>query len=47
MLVLEVIAGRVTHPAPEDAAALAATPAWARAIVQAAIEQARSPDGAA
>lgn len=47
VLVLEVIGGRVTYPAPEDAAALAATPAWARAIVQAAIEQARSPDGAA
>ncbi len=47
LLVLEAIGGRVTHPAPEDAAALAATPAWARAIVQAAIEQARSPDSTA
>lgn len=47
LLVLEVIGGRVTHPAPEDTAALAATPAWARAIVQAAIEQARSPDSTA
>lgn len=47
VLVLEVIGGQVTHPAPEDTAALAATPAWARAIVQAAIEQARSPDGTA
>lgn len=47
VLVLEVIGGQVTHPAPEDTAALAATPAWARAIVQAAIERARSPDGTA
>ncbi|WP_395701572.1 AAA family ATPase [Aquabacterium sp.] len=38
LLVLEMARGRVLHPAPGDAAALAATPAWARPVVQAAFE---------
>ena len=37
-LVLEVLAGRMVFPMPDNAAALAATPAWARSIVQAAFE---------
>lgn len=36
--VLEMADGRVQHPAPGDARALAATPAWARPLVQAAFE---------
>lgn len=42
-LVLEMQAGRVLHPAAGDAAALAATPAWARPIVQAAFELQPAP----
>ena len=38
VLVLEMIGGRVVFPKREDAKALGATPAWARPIVQAAIE---------
>ncbi len=38
LLVLEMDRGQVLHPAPGDAAALAATPAWARPVVQAAFE---------
>lgn len=38
LLVLQVQAGQVLHPAPGDLQALAATPPWARAIVQAALE---------
>lgn len=37
-LVLEMADGKMRHPDPADAAALARTPDWARAIVQAAIE---------
>lgn len=37
-LVLEMARGRVRFPAPGDAAALRATPAWARPVVQAAFE---------
>lgn len=46
-LVLELAAGRVLFPAADDAGALAGTPAWARAIVQAALElDAAGPRGA-
>lgn len=38
LLVLEMARGRVLFPTPDDAAALAATPGWARSIVQAALE---------
>jgi predicted ABC-type ATPase len=38
VLVLEMAAGHLVFPQPDDAQALAATPAWARPIVQAAIE---------
>lgn len=38
LLVIEVDAGRVIFPDPHDPVALAATPAWARALVQAAID---------
>lgn len=38
LLVLELSAGEPVFPQPGDLAALAATPAWARPIVQAAIE---------
>jgi hypothetical protein len=38
VLVLELSAGEPVFPQPGDLAALAATPAWARPIVQAAIE---------
>jgi predicted ABC-type ATPase len=38
VLVLEMSGGRIVHPQPDDLQALAATPAWARPIVQAAIE---------
>lgn len=38
LLVLEMKDARVLHPDSRDAAALARTPQWARAIVQAAIE---------
>lgn len=41
VLLLELRAGRVLHPAPDDLQALQATPAWARAIVQAALELGR------
>lgn len=37
--VLQWRAGRVLHPLPGDLQALRATPAWARAIVQAALER--------
>jgi predicted ABC-type ATPase len=37
-LVLEMADGKMRHPDPADAAALARTPDWARAIVQAALE---------
>ncbi|MDM0034250.1 hypothetical protein QTI33_19100 [Variovorax sp. J22P271] len=39
VLLLEMAGGRLLFPAADDAAALAATPEWARPIVQAAIEQ--------
>lgn len=39
VLLLEMIGGRLVFPAADDAAALEATPDWARPIVQAAIEQ--------
>jgi predicted ABC-type ATPase len=39
VLVLEMTGGRIVLPAPEDVAALNATPEWARPIVQAAIDQ--------
>ncbi|HSW07350.1 AAA family ATPase [Aquabacterium sp.] len=38
VLVLDMDRGRVVFPKPGDARALAATPAWARPIVQAALE---------
>ncbi|MBT2332347.1 AAA family ATPase [Variovorax paradoxus] len=38
VLVLELSAGELVFPPADDPAALAATPAWARPIVQAAIE---------
>ena len=38
LLVLEMAQGRVLFPLPDDAAALAATPGWARGVVQAAFE---------
>ena len=38
VLVLEMVNGALSAPSPDDARALAATPAWARPIVQAAIE---------
>lgn len=38
VLVLEMAAAHLVFPQPDDAQALAATPAWARPIVQAAIE---------
>jgi len=38
MLVLEMIQGKVVFPDPADAMALAATPQWAKSIVQAALE---------
>lgn len=38
VLVLEVAHGRIVFPDPNDVAALVNTPAWARQIVQAAIE---------
>lgn len=39
VLVMEMRGGQLSYPDPTDAAALARTPEWARAIVQAAIEQ--------
>jgi predicted ABC-type ATPase len=41
-LVLEMKNGRVLHPAPDDLAALEATPAWAKPIVEAALRAERS-----
>lgn len=41
LLVLETTRGKIMLPAIDDAAALRATPGWARPIVQAAIEQQR------
>ncbi|HEY3699945.1 MAG TPA: AAA family ATPase [Spongiibacteraceae bacterium] len=38
LLVMEMSAGKLLYPDPDDAAALAAVPAWARPIVQAAIQ---------
>jgi len=38
VLVLEYIGGKIVFPDPDDAEALAATPEWARPVVQAAIE---------
>jgi len=38
VLVLEMVSGRMMFPEPQNAAALNATPEWARPIVQAAIE---------
>lgn len=38
VLLLEMAGGRLLYPAADDPAALQATPEWARAIVQAAIE---------
>jgi predicted ABC-type ATPase len=38
LLLLEMMGGKMTQPDPADADALASTPDWARAIVQAAIE---------
>lgn len=39
VLLLEMVGGRLVFPEADDAAALEATPEWARPIVQAAIEQ--------
>jgi predicted ABC-type ATPase len=39
ILLLEMTQGHLTFPAPNDAKALRATPAWAQPIVQAAIER--------
>ena len=41
-LVLDVESGRVVFPGKLDAASLAATPEWARPIVEAAIRQSRT-----
>lgn len=41
VLVLEMQAGKVIFPMPDDVAALAATPGWARPVVQAAMELGR------
>jgi len=38
LLVLEMQGGRTLYPLPDDARVLAATPEWARAVVQAALE---------
>ncbi|HEY2254761.1 MAG TPA: hypothetical protein VGI11_03915 [Variovorax sp.] len=38
VLLLEMVGGRLVYPRADDAAALRATPEWARAIVQSAIE---------
>jgi predicted ABC-type ATPase len=38
VLVLEMVSGHLVFPEPQNAAALTATPEWARPIVQAAIE---------
>jgi predicted ABC-type ATPase len=38
VLVLEMVRGHISVPEPSDAEALGATPAWARPIVQAALE---------
>jgi len=38
LLLLEIAGGRLVHPASDDAAALRATPEWARPVLQAAIE---------
>jgi len=38
VLVLDMVKGQLTFPAPDDTKALNMTPEWARAIVQAAIE---------
>ncbi|MPQ69999.1 MULTISPECIES: AAA family ATPase [unclassified Pseudomonas] len=38
VLILEMVAGQITFPDPEDAVALQGTPQWARPLVQAAIE---------
>ncbi len=42
ILVLEMTKGQVLFPHPDDAAALAVTPDWAKPIVQAAFELSRS-----
>jgi predicted ABC-type ATPase len=42
VLVLEMIDGKVEFPDPADAVVLAATPQWAKAIVQAALEHSAS-----
>jgi len=41
--VLEIMDGEMSFPDPDDGRALASTPAWARPIVQAAIELHTSP----
>ena len=41
LLVLELVRGKMVHPDADDATALARIPAWARAVVQAAIEMQR------
>ena len=43
LLVLEMVNGRLAFPAPDDPQALATTPAWARSVVQAAIEHQTDP----
>lgn len=43
LLLLDLRAGALLHPRPDDAAALRSTPRWARAIVQAALERYAPP----
>lgn len=43
VLLLELHAGQVLHPTPGDLQALRSTPAWARPIVQAALELHNTP----
>jgi predicted ABC-type ATPase len=42
ILVLEMIDGKIVHPAQDDAAALAAVPEWARPVVEAAFTLSRN-----
>lgn len=46
LLVLDFHRGRVRHPRADDAAGLAATPPWARALVEAALEVSQRSEAA-
>jgi len=41
VLVLDIAAGTLVFPRPDDAAALARTPDWAKPVVEAAIARGR------